>query len=72
MAKKAKSEEQDGSILESAAKLVGTAAGKVAAAVGVGGEEPKVAKKKVPKLTSKNKSRLPRKQKKAQQKATSR
>ena len=49
---------------------VGAAVGKVAALVGAG-EKPKTPPKsvKIPKLAKKNKSRVPRKQKKAQQKA---
>jgi hypothetical protein len=49
-----------------AAKTVGTAVGKVAAAVGITSHAPaKTGKPKVAKLAKKNKSRLPRKQKKA-------
>ena len=52
------------------ASETGAAAGKVAASVGAG-EKPKTPPKsiKIPKLAKKNKSRVPRKQKKAQQKA---
>jgi hypothetical protein len=64
MAKKKKEEAPEGMLVE-AAKAVGTAAGKVAAAVGV--TAPK--RVKVPQLKKKNKSRLPRRQKKALQKA---
>ena len=48
----------------------GAAAGKVAASTSAG-EKPKTPPKsiKIPKLAKKNKSRVPRKQKKAQQKA---
>jgi len=66
-----KKEETEGSsegALVQAAKTIGEAAGKVAAAVGVAKPEPeapKPAKPKTPKLAKKNKSRLPRKQKKA-------
>ena len=52
-------------VLVKAAKTIGEAAGKIAAAVGV----TPPAKKKVPKLTKKNKPRLPRRQKKAAKKA---
>ena len=68
MAKKKTTEEAPEGILETAAKTLGTAAGKIAAAVGVKAPTPP-AKPKVPKLASKNKSRLPRKQKKALKKA---
>ncbi len=58
------------SILVTAAKSLGAAAGKVAALAGVKAETPpKPSKVKIPKLASKNKSRLPRKQKKALKKA---
>jgi hypothetical protein len=71
MAKKpTTSEEAPESILVTAAKGLGAAAGKVAAAVGVKAETPpKPAKVKIPKLAPKNKSRLPRKEKKALKKA---
>jgi len=56
-------------ILVSAAKEIGAAAGKVAALAGVKAEkEPSPKKVVIPKLAPKNKSRLPRKQKKAQKK----
>jgi hypothetical protein len=51
--------------LVKAAKSIGEAAGKVAAAVGV----TPPAKPKIAKLAKKNKSRLPRRQKKAAKKA---
>ena len=62
--------EAEGSILATTAKAIGTAAGKIASLVGV---EPTPApshtkSKKRPKLQKKNGSRLPRRQKKAQQK----
>jgi hypothetical protein len=62
---------KDGNALVSAAETVGAAIGKVAALVGAG-DKPKTPPKsvKIPKLAKKNKSRLPRKQKKAQQKAS--
>jgi hypothetical protein len=71
MAKKKKEESPEAadSVLVSAAKGIGTAAGKVAAAVGVTADKPATPPKpKVPKLAPKNKSRLPRRQKKAQAK----
>jgi hypothetical protein len=58
-------------VLVQAAKTLGDAAGKIATAVGVGGGVgvPKPAKPKAQKLPKKNKSRLPRKEKKAARKA---
>jgi hypothetical protein len=82
MAKKKEAQEEPAEgVLAAAAKKVGKAAGKVAAAVGVTPEAPSEAAAppapkpqtksvKVPKLEKKNKSRLPRKVKKAQQKAS--
>ena len=68
--KKDKQEESAESVLLTAAKNIGAPAGKIAAAVGVTPEErPQTKSAKVPKLASKNKSRLPRRQKKAQQKS---
>ena len=58
--------ETEGSILASAAKAIGAAAGKIASLAGVVPSRPKA--KKTPKLQKKNKSRLPRRQKKAQHK----
>ena len=65
-----KKKKKEDSALVSAAEAVGTAVGKVAALVGAAGEKPKTPPKrvKIPKLAKKNKSRLPRKQKKTQQK----
>jgi hypothetical protein len=62
----------EGGLLVETAKTIGVAAGKVAALAGIA--EPAPAKPqtksvKVPKLQKKNKSRLPRRQKKALQKA---
>jgi hypothetical protein len=75
MAKKDKPEESTDSIITTAAKKLGKAAGKVAAAVGAtpetSGTEAPPAKQpstKVPKLEKKNKNRLPRREKKARQK----
>lgn len=51
-------------ILITAAKSVGTAAGKMASVLGVTPETPLAKSTKVPKLPKKNKSRLPRRQKK--------
>ena len=75
MAKKKETEEQSEGLLTAAAKAVGKAAGKVAKLTGADalvGEAPAPKKAKVPKFAPKNKKRLPRKVKKAQQKATSR
>jgi hypothetical protein len=67
MPKKQKPDEKsDEPILVTAAKVIGKAAGKVAAAVGVPAKSQKIAK-----LPKKNKSRLPRRQKKAQKKGAS-
>jgi hypothetical protein len=65
MAKKTKTQESPDSVLVTAAKTIGAAAGKLAASVGV----TTPAKPKVPKLAKKHKQRLPRKQKKAAKKA---
>ena len=66
-----KKKKKDESALVSAAEAVGAAIGKVAAAVGVTGEKPATppSKVKIPKLAKSGKSRLPRKEKKAKQKA---
>ena len=76
MAKKEKPEKSADGILTTAAKKLGKAAGKVAAAAGATPETPdagtppvKRPSTKVPKLQKKNKSRLPRREKKARQKA---
>jgi F420-0:gamma-glutamyl ligase len=68
--KKETSETPDESVLVTAAKAIGTAAGKVAKLVGVEPEprEPAVSQK-VPKLAKKEKHRLPRREKKALQKS---
>ena len=65
-----KKKKQDRALV-SAAETVGAAVGKVAALVGVTAEKPKTPPKniKIPKLAKKNKSRIPRKQKKTPQKA---
>ena len=75
MAKKNKPQESTDDIIKTAKKL-GKAAGQVAAALGVtsetaGTEGPPVKQPslKVPKLEKKNKNRLPRREKKARQKA---
>ena len=66
MAKKKEATEPPDGALVKAAKAVGEAAGTIAAAVGV----TKPAKPRVPKLKKKNKSGLPRKEKKAAKKAS--
>jgi hypothetical protein len=65
MAKNKESQESTDGVLVTAAKTIGAAAGKIAAAVGVATP----AKPKVPKLVKKHKDRLPRRQKKAAKKA---
>jgi hypothetical protein len=60
MAKKKETQESPDGVLASAAKTIGAAAGTIAAAVGVTAPKPKV-----PKLVKKNKTRLPRREKKA-------
>ena len=60
-------------IVVTAAKAIGTAAGKIAAVTGAALEHLQPAKStKVGKLQKKNKARLPRRQKKAKQKAAAR
>ena len=59
------------SVLITAAKAIGTAAGKVAKLAGVEPEPREPAKsQKVPKLSKKNKGKLPRREKKAAQKSS--
>lgn len=65
MAKKEETQKPPDGVLVAAAKSIGTAAGTIAAAVGIGAPQ----KMKVPKLANRNKSRLPRRQKKMAQKA---
>ena len=74
MAKKEKPEKStEDSVLMTAAKAIGTAAGKVAKLAGATAApertEPAISQK-VPKLSNKDKHRLPRKQKKALQKSS--
>ena len=60
------------STLATAAKVIGNAAGKIASLAGVAEPAPtppQTKSTKIPKLQKKDKSRLPRRQKKAQQKA---
>ena len=70
--KKADPEPEEG-LLVSAAKAIGSVAGKVAALAGAAAPEakpPSPPRVKIPKLQPKNKTRMPRKQKKALQKAS--
>jgi hypothetical protein len=63
--------ETKGGILATAAKAIGAAAGKIASLAGVAEPAPapsQTKSTKQPKLQKKNKSRLPRRQKKARQK----
>ena len=62
MPKKETAEKPEESVLVSAAKAIGTAAGKVARLAGVA---PEAKSQKVPKLSKKSKDKLPRRQKKA-------
>lgn len=78
MATSDKPEQSTDDALTATAKTLGKAAGKVAAAVGVkpegsGAQDAPVRRTstKVPKLEKKNKNRLPRREKKARQKAAS-
>jgi hypothetical protein len=66
MAKKKETQQEPESVLVAAAKSIGTAAGTIAAAVGI---TPSPQKVKVPKLADREKRRLPRRQKKAAKKA---
>ena len=68
----AKKQTTEDSVAVKAAKVIGKAAGKIASLAGAAAPEPgppSAAKSKKGKLPKKNKSRLPRRQKKAQQKA---
>jgi hypothetical protein len=66
----AKKQVAEDSVLVSTAKAIGRTAGKVAAATGLAhADTPKAARPG--KLVKKNKTRLPRKEKKAQRKAAS-
>jgi hypothetical protein len=69
--KKETTETPDESVLVTVAKAIGTAAGTVAKLAGVEPEprEPAVSQK-VPKLSKKSKSKLPRREKKALQKSS--
>ena len=76
MPKKAKeTESKEDNLLVSAAKTIGKAAGKIAAVSGVQSQpaagQPAHAQRSKGKLAPKNKARLPRRQKKARQKAGS-
>ncbi len=64
MTKEKETKDESEAVLVTAAKTIGTAVGKVAAAVGIT-TDAKAGKPKVARLAKKNKARLPRKQKKA-------
>jgi hypothetical protein len=64
MAKKKETQKPPDGVLVTAAKTIGAAVGTIAAAGGMTAPQ----KPKVPKLVNKNKSRLPRRQKKTAQK----
>jgi hypothetical protein len=66
MAKKKDTQEESADGVLATAKTIGKAAGEIASAAG---PTPHTPSAKVPKLQKKNKSRLPRRQKKALQKA---
>jgi hypothetical protein len=69
--KKETTETLEESILVSAAKAIGTAAGKIAHLAGVAPEAPAPAKsRKIAKLSKKSKHKLPRREKKALQKSS--
>jgi hypothetical protein len=68
MANKEETQKPPDGVLVAAAKSIGTTAGTIAAAVGIAAPQ----KLKVPKLANRNKSRLPRRQKKTAQKAATR
>ncbi len=69
--KKETTETSSKGILVTAAKAIGTAAGKVAKLVGVEPEPPAPAvSQKVPKLSKKDKHKLPRREKKAAKKSS--
>jgi len=72
MARKKQTEEHEQeNVVVTAAKAVGDAAGKIAALAGATPERPQTPSAKKGKLQKKNGSRLPRRQKKAQQKLAS-
>jgi hypothetical protein len=71
MTKEKETQESSESVLVTADKTIGTAAGKIAVAVGVSPAPAKAAKKKAPPLAKKSKARLPRKQKKQARKVKS-
>jgi hypothetical protein len=68
--KKEKEEKAPETVVVAAAKAIGKAAGKIAALAGASGPTLKAPAAKRGRLAPKNKSRLPRKQKKAQKKAS--
>lgn len=68
MTKKKETPKPPDGVLVAAARSIGTAAGTIAAAVGITAPQ----KRKAPKLVKRNKSRLPRRQKKTARKAATR
>jgi hypothetical protein len=69
--KKETTETGDEGILVTAAKAIGTAAGKLAKLAGATGETPAPTKsQKIPKLLKKSKGKLPRREKKAARKSS--
>lgn len=65
----ARKKEAEDSVIIDAAKAIGSVAGKIASLAGATADRPQSVKAKKGKLPKKNKSRLPRREKKAQQKA---
>jgi hypothetical protein len=70
-AKDAAPKSEEKGLLETAAEAIGSTLGTLAVKTGLAHPEPKVSQK-IPKLAKKNKSRLPRKEKKKARKASGR
>jgi hypothetical protein len=68
-AKDAAPKSEEKGLLETAAEAIGSTLGTIAVKTGLAHPEPKVSQK-IPKLVKKNKSRLPRKEKKKARKAS--
>jgi hypothetical protein len=68
-AKDAAPKSEEKGLLETAAEAIGSTLGTIAVKTGLAHGEPKVSQK-IPKLAKKNKSRLPRKEKKKARKAS--
>jgi hypothetical protein len=68
--KKETAENPENNMLVSAAKAIGTAAGKIAKLAGVAPEGAPAKSQKIPKLTKKSKNKLPRREKNAAQKSS--